>query len=308
MCRKLCAPLQRLMDMMKILQNFIILAFLSSPLSAMQAFTCEDLNMAIKLSSVQQVLTVTALLRDKCVDKDGNNPLHTWAAHSGSVEVFYIIAIEYFNDIDTPNNDNYTPFMLAAENERPTAMELIFTYAAERKKTIDVNAQSKEGLTALLLAVYNEDQASVELLLYQLDADPTLKAIDGSSVMHLAATQDNAILIEIMLSQKVDINVTDSRERTPFYLAVKNKSMVAIYYLAKKGADINKGDYRGNTPLHLATIMGDSLLKNILLSLGADPNQKNLSDMTAAQLNEPGSGHRAAISPFLREELRASMY
>ncbi|MEH1771269.1 MAG: ankyrin repeat domain-containing protein, partial [Nostoc sp.] len=78
---------------------------------------------------------------------------------------------------------------------------------------------------------------------------------------------------------------------TPLHLAVSQGNKQVVELLIAKGADVNAKNKDGNTPLHLAY---DLDIVKLLIAKGADANAKNNDDMTPAELQAQDERDRQA--------------
>ncbi len=138
-----------------------------------------------------------------------------------------------------------TPILFEALTDNPTFRALLEGGA-------DPNVCDKEGSPPLLRAIWNGDQAAVELLLAH-HADPNLPGKGGWTPLHAAASSENkADLARLLLKSGADVNARDQNGATPLYAAAErgNREMVAL--LLENKADPNARTKWGRTPLEAA--------------------------------------------------------
>src|SRR5215467_3494938 len=162
-------------------------------------------------------------------DKRGGTPLH-YAAAFGSAGTLRGL-LEKGADVNAVNAFGATPLMFAV-NE-PAKAALLVMHGA------NVNARSKMGRTALLLAA----------------------ASDGSSQT-----------VRLLLEHGAEIAICDEMKVTPLLAATAANDTLTIRILIERGADVNAPDATGITPLMYAAMNGNLQVVRWLLARGADVN------------------------------------
>lgn len=110
----------------------------------------------------------------------------------------------------------------------------------------NINAYTNEGVTPLVLAVYNNHPETVNRLLKHFP----------------------------------DLDNMTAGSETPLLIAVKNDSREIAETLIRGGAQIDFPDFYGNTPLHYASLFGYHEMADILLYYDAPANEKNDEGIT----------------------------
>ena len=88
------------------------------------------------------------------------------------------------------------------------------------------------------------------------------------SSLHLAVWKKYAYpVVDLLVEQGADVNVTDGVGQTPLHLAVKNNvEPLAINRLLEAGGDTSLSDSNGHTVCYLAEIRGTAATKRIMAS------------------------------------------
>ena len=152
---------------------------------------------------------------------------------------------------------------------------------------VDVNAQDKCGVTALMLAA----QQDVEYVYLLLDNGADVNAQDeyGVTALMIAVQQDINESVLLLLDKGADVNMRDKSGSTALMFIEGN--FIARLLLGK-GAMINTQAYDGRTSLFCAVENGNSQCVAFLLAKGADPSIANEVGQTpfaaAAGLSEAG--------------------
>lgn len=132
------------------------------------------------------------------------------------------------------------------------------------EKGADVNAQAKDGMTALHQMAANQDLAGIEFLLSK-KADPNLKIHDSVNY----STNGFTPLHFQLGAYGMRLGSTSAADR-----------IAGVDLLLKHGAEVNAKDAKGNTPLHLAAVYGDPEIVSALLTRGADSGAQNAAGQT----------------------------
>lgn len=109
----------------------------------------------------------------------------------------------------------------------------------------------------------------------------------GHSAMHLAATYDQANVIDVLTKSHEELEAQDSAGWTPLHSACRAGACEATLALLKNGANADAKDNEGNTSMHLASQElpeGAGKVVDLLLRWGADETVINESGATALQV------------------------
>ncbi|XP_068693983.1 uncharacterized protein [Montipora foliosa] len=100
---------------------------------------------------------------------------------------------------------------------------------------LDINSRENYGDTPLMKAAYRSRENAFSLLI-ERGADPALTDNRGQSALHWAARGGSKIIIEKLLSLRLDINSKTSSGETPLMLATEFCQAEAVNYLLSRGA------------------------------------------------------------------------
>ena len=148
--------------------------------------------------------------------------------------------------------------------------------------------------TAYHIAIANNDQDSVKLILSQDLVDKNLLAQDGFSPMHWALYTDQHEMMEVLADLGVDVDARSLAQTTPLMDAVELKSLKGVEKLLQLNANVNLVDHLGFTALHRAASMGLVDIVKILLMQEADPTLQSEQGFTALSLAKERN-HEAII-------------
>jgi hypothetical protein len=146
-------------------------------------------------------------------------------------------------DINAKGRNNWPALLLALEGEHDQVADLL-----SGQTNIDLKAETPNGMTALMLAVWHQRPELVRKLL-QLRSDPNHQDKDGDAALHGASWYGNTKIARMLLDAGADPNI-------------KNKL--------------------GGTALMWAASYGQDEVVRVLLERGADPRIKDVDGVTAS--------------------------
>ena len=193
------------------------------------------------------------------------------------------------------------------------------------------NARGEDGVSAVLLARYRFDRATLDALLaadpdldifegaalgridrvrVALDDDPTAVGAfsrDGFTALHLAAFFGKLEIARALLGAGAspDTYTTNDFANQPLHAAAAGRHLEVCRVLLAAGANVNATQHGGYTPLHEAAQHGDVEMVELFLSAGADPTIAVADRGTAADLADT-AGH-VDLARRLREVAAARM-
>jgi uncharacterized protein len=196
-------------------------------------------------------------------------------------------------DIDTPNEQGWTPLMVALfEGREDVALFLIkkganvnfsdrsgyrpVHWAAFKAYTTvineivarngDVNAETDYGWTALLQAASLGHVATVEALLRH-GARPNAKDKEGAAAIHKAASNDHADLTRALVRGGAARDLEGADRSTALHIAARLGHDDTVEALLEIGCSQAVKDTRGATPLHLAAAGNHIVVLEQLITL-----------------------------------------
>lgn len=196
-----------------------------------------------------------------------------------SEEEIFILALEknsfkiielLIKNKDASKNSN---FLAGKEN-------IIFLQAVEKgctslvkfllKHGADVNTRNDMGSTPLHLAVRENHQTIITILLDFDKTDVNAKDLAKMTPLHLAVTNGRAEIVKDLLeSKKADVNAKCMQNMTSLHIASYGGKRNVVKLLLNHGADVNAMTRKGLTSLHFAAEKGHTDIVDLLL---ADPN------------------------------------
>jgi len=241
-------------------------------------------------SCVEVLLAAGADLHTK--NDMGETPLHL-AAEYGYTEIAELL-LTYDANVDETDNEGKTALHKA--HNRDTA-ELLIAGGA------NVNAKAKDGSSPLHRAVEMvfEKRPMVELLLAS-GADVNAQNDEGDTPLHISTRQEDRIITEILLQNRADPCVKNKLGKTPLdilfhchnepawgyepirrllwrsvrsYITAEASTAEAESILNAYPDFIKEKDAEGCTLLHAAVLRGREDIAQVLITAGADVNQKD---------------------------------
>ncbi len=163
--------------------------------------------------------------------------------------------------------------------DKMTALHYAVQYGAEPvvdfllSKGVNVNAQSSDGNTPLLIAT-GTDQVNLVQKLLDKGADPNIKNLLGDTALFYASEA----VIPLLVAKGADVNAEGSNGMTPLHsFAMKNRYKSMQILLKSPAISVSKQDAFGNTPLHIAALKGYTEIATLLLSRNAQTDILNKS-------------------------------
>ena len=200
------------------------------------------------------------------------------------------------------------PLLNELESEPNRAAVWAFSIFGHRAKVGIFNedalfdsAQQVRSTTAYHIAIANNDDGSVKLILDQNLVDQNLLAQDGFTPIHWALYTDHFDMMKLLVEKGVDINHRSLNMTTPLMDAVELKSEKGVEALLALGADVNCGDQQGFTALHRASAMGQEMIVKALLLKGADPFEQSTQGLSALDLATERN-HTAIMALFSKQD------
>ena len=150
------------------------------------------------------------------------------------------------------------------------------------KGEADVNAKGRNNWTALLLALQDKQDAVSEILLARSDVDLKAETPEGMTALMIAVWTQKTQFVRTLLDRNANINHQDKDGDTALHGAALNGDARLLQLLLDHGASPNARNKLGGTPLMWAASYGYDEAVQIMLNKGADPRIKDVDGVTAA--------------------------
>jgi ankyrin repeat protein len=201
-----------------------------------------------------------------------------------------------------------------------------------------IDAQGRDGATALHLAAASGNQENVKLLL-AAKANPNIKDVQGRLPAAIAGFRDHAPVVRLLVASKSEVpdvhvaaivGATDrleallkdnpdaleelnSRVLTALHVAAREGQAGAVEKLLARGAQVDSSDESVGTPLnrelwtplHLAAMWGRSEVAKVLLDHGAKVNAAD-NDARTPLHYAAGAGNGELVKMLLAQKANRS--
>jgi ankyrin repeat protein len=173
--------------------------------------------------------------------RNGNGLAHI-AADNGSSKVIKLLGELNLstNLLISKNNDGDTPAHYATAN----AIEALREAGVQMK---DFNIKNNDGLTPLQNAVFYNKKDVVMALGKEL-------VLSTGDILHFAAVNNCANMIETLLDLGVDLNAKNDYGNAAIHLALNKNNAEFVIALGKAGADLKIANSKGDRPLQIALL------------------------------------------------------
>ncbi|XP_030628436.1 ankyrin repeat and SOCS box protein 2-like [Chanos chanos] len=198
-------------------------------------------------------------------NKQGWMPVHE-AAALGQQECLRVILTVHSELIDTFNQKQQTPLLLAVEADHVSCVECLLEWGA------NPNICNKDGETPLCKACEVENGAIVELLLH-FGAEVNRSCIQGWTALHEAVCRNHIEICEMLVKAGAKLSTPNRYGITPIFVAAQTGSAEAVGFLIKNGADVNSQAKDGATTLYEACKNGHKDVAELLLMNKANANR-----------------------------------
>jgi hypothetical protein len=154
--------------------------------------------------------------------------------------------------------------------------------AGDDSGNLSINNADAFGLTPLMQAVSNDNDAVV-LLLLKNQADPNMQDQGGETALHMAVRKNNITILKALLKHKPDLNMRDSEGWTPLMRAVAAKNVDIVRELIKSHPKIIIHSFKGESALTMAVLQRNTPITKMLLNAIINQSDYNHSTITEVE-------------------------
>ncbi|KAH9029595.1 hypothetical protein EDB85DRAFT_1516161 [Lactarius pseudohatsudake] len=211
------------------------------------------------------------------------SPLY-YAAFCGFYDLAERLIMKHPEQVNTDGGYLLTPLPAALYNRHFDVANLLHIHGAI------VDFRGDEGRTPLYTASFD---VYVDIMRWLLNrgADPNARTNFGWTPLHTAAAHGKPEAVQVLLEHNPDFNMRSNKGETPLYMTIyynhyhsEGKMVEGLQRLLEHGADPNAGDKDHSTPLHQASSKGFVEVARLLLSYGANVDEKDEEGRTPFQV------------------------
>lgn len=206
--------------------------------------------------------------------------------------------IEHGANVNALNYENKTPLHLAIQNQHETIISVLLKHPS-----IDMKIRDKQGNTPFATALTVRNHKAAEKILDRMPNAAEQIDSRGRNFLHISIMNMDLESLLFLLSIQVDVNsrVHDVNQATPLMLASASENEMLIRNLILAGARLNDRDSTQKTALHIAAERGRLCAVQALLQNGCDYDAVDVDGNNALHI-----AMRECMLPIVRELLTES--
>ncbi|KAL7303077.1 hypothetical protein TKK_0004292 [Trichogramma kaykai] len=195
--------------------------------------------------------------------------------------------------------DECTPLHLCCQWGLEQVVQTLIEHGA------NVNSRDAEGKTPLHLAIENQNDQIISLLLFHPNINLSLRDKKGLSPFATALVMRNNSAARAILEKLPSAaEQFDNKGRNFLHTAIQKNDMESILFLLSIRVNVNSKvqDHTGTPPLSLAAVTGNEVLVRSLLLAGAMINDTDAHRNTALHAASK-AGHANVVSALLQNNI-----
>lgn len=175
--------------------------------------------------------------------------------------------IEHGAAINNKDIQGKTPLHIAIENQHDGIISLLLCHPG-----LDLTLRDKSGLTPFAAALTYRNNRAAQAILDRMPTAAEQYDNKGRNFLHTAIQKGDMESVLFLLSIHVDVNsrVQDTSQTPPLQLAAAAGSEMLVRSLVLAGARVDDRDAHRRTALHVAAGAGHAAVASALLQNGAD--------------------------------------
>ncbi|GMR48645.1 hypothetical protein PMAYCL1PPCAC_18840 [Pristionchus mayeri] len=210
-----------------------------------------------------------------CEAADGTSVAHIAAAHTESSHAldYYLSLLPSSSRggsvrkaLNAKRSGGFTPLHLACDQGRISRVDSLI------KNGVDPNAKADGDIQPIHVAARAGHQLVIKHLLKDYDVDVNAQLRDGLTALHLSSSQSYVSTVKTLVECGANVHLVDKKQRTALHLAAVSTiehCEFCVETLLNAGAEVSPHDAYGMTPLHYAASKSSSHVVEKLLRADA---------------------------------------
>ncbi|KFY08735.1 hypothetical protein V492_05960 [Pseudogymnoascus sp. VKM F-4246] len=197
-------------------------------------------------------------------DEEGRTALHE-AVYGGHENIVQLL-LEKGADVKTRDGDGQTALYTAAEGRYKAIVQLLLEKGADT----EARGPIRDNFLLRVSRSRNTDKTMADQL--RKRAQVMINAINGWTVLHLAASYGHEAIVQLLLEKGADVEAKDRDGQTALHLAAEGGHKVVVQLLLEKGADAEAKNNRWYTPLDTLrpSTLNNEAIEQLLTRPGPD--------------------------------------
>jgi len=177
---------------------------------------------------------------------DARNDLLKAAAMDNQYEVQSLLKRGVSPNLTEPTRGE-SALMLAVREESNQALAVLIN-----ARGININLRAKNGDSALMIAAFKKNKLAVEMLL----AKGAQVNNDGWTALHYAAAAGETEIVQLLLGKSAEVDAPSPNLTTPLMMAARSGNIYTVKAIVDAGADLNLVNEQGLSAVDFAQKAG----------------------------------------------------
>ncbi|XP_052090920.1 serine/threonine-protein phosphatase 6 regulatory ankyrin repeat subunit C-like isoform X2 [Mytilus californianus] len=194
---------------------------------------------------------ISVLLKHKCCanvrDEFGRTTLHT-ACGKGYIDIVHLLLL-YKCNINQTDRHKRTPVFIASENDQHDIVKVLLEFKS------DVNLSNSTGKNALHVACQRRNMTTIKYLLATKRCNINQLDKKKETPLFSACKEGHNDVVELLISNNADVNIRNIFGETVLHIACRKRNYNTVKTLLKSNIDINQTDSKKRTPLFIASVV-----------------------------------------------------
>ncbi|KAL3271269.1 hypothetical protein HHI36_021760 [Cryptolaemus montrouzieri] len=205
--------------------------------------------------------------------------------------------IEHRANVNNRDAENKTPLHIAIENQQDDIISLLLTVPE-----IDLSLRDKNGMSPFASALTVRNNKAAQAILDKMPNAAEQFDSKGQNFLHVAIKKKDIESVLFLLTVNVDVNsrVQDSMLTPPIHLAAMHGDETMVRSLILAGARVDERDAQKRTALHVAAEAGNAPVVSALIQNGIDCDAVDCESDNALHI-AVREGHLAVVRVLLTE-------